>query len=87
MIKKIRNLIRNKKREKLMKEQDNVPIVIPSLSTFIDKFKSNIRKHVAMHNSSEPANLSIVIDGFHSIAIEALVDTLIDVGYKRKKGK
>ena len=71
-----------------MKEKDNVPIVIPSLAKFIDKFKSNIRKHTALHHSAEPNNnITAVIDRFHIIAVEALIDTLIDVGYVKKKGK
>lgn len=84
MIKRILNLIRNKKRERLMKQKD-VPIVISSLEKFIDQYKSNIKKHTAVHHSAEPKNLNAIVERFHVIAVEALIDTLIDVGYIRKK--
>lgn len=86
MIKRILNLIRNKKREKLMKQKE-VPIIIPSLEKFIDRYKSNIRKHTAVHHSASPDNLTAIVERFHVIAVEALIDTLIDVGYIKKKGK
>lgn len=85
MIEKIRKIIKDRKIAKLRKV-DNIPIVIPSLEKFLDAFKDNIRKESAL--SSKPVshyNINKLVEEFQDISVAALIDTLINVGYKRKK--
>jgi hypothetical protein len=85
MIEKIKKMIRNRKIAKLQ-QMDDTPIIIPSLAMFIEAFKDNVRKESAASTKPiEQYNVNKLIGEFQNISVAALVDTLIQVGYKRKK--
>jgi hypothetical protein len=84
-------LFRKSKIQKVKKDlRNNVKIVIPSAAVFFDCYKINIHKMSAKIDSNKPLDkdestrVQHLMSNFTDIASEALIETLIEVGYKRE---
>jgi hypothetical protein len=84
------------KKEKViieMKGTDN-QIVIPSTKQFLEAFDRHVTRSVSridaeviLNTSDDRNRISVLISKFDEVATEALIETLIEVGYKREEKK
>lgn len=69
-------------------------IVIFSTKQFLDVFNKHITRSVSkidaevvLSTNGDKNRISVLIDKFDEVALDALVETLVEVGYKREKKK
>jgi hypothetical protein len=87
-------LFKKNKREKAKYLLGNdIKFIVPSARAFFTQYKDNIHKFSSKLDAAkvldvdEATRYQHLIDNFNEIALEALVETLIEVGYKKEEKK